>query len=246
MGASAEFYALVVAAYSVGEAVGSTALGWLSTLIGVKRTLQLSALLSLSGSLSYALAHAVHVRFGARALGVGPATVLIGRLLQGIGSGGQQAVEQSYLAVAAAPEARTSLTSQLSTFACLGFIFGPAIGATVTQTPEFEWGPLAFDSFTKQGWVVAILNISMLLSTTYAFTEVSARPAHTMRATSAQDARDERTRRADATSGRDERTRRAHTTSRRRRRTSSSFKRARPLLSRARPPSLIARGGDSE
>ena len=40
MGASASFYALVVASYSVGEAVGSLALGALSNFAGTRRTLQ--------------------------------------------------------------------------------------------------------------------------------------------------------------------------------------------------------------
>ena len=171
MHASPSFYALVVAIYSVGEALGSISLGALSNALGIKRTLQLCALVSLSGSLSYALASSFHHAIGG-ATAVGPLVVLTGRLLQGIGSGGQQAVEQSYLAVAAPTEQRTSLTSQLNTFACLGFIFGPAMGAAVTQTPNFVAGTLHFNSFTKQGWVVAVLNVSMFLSTTFGFAEI--------------------------------------------------------------------------
>ena len=169
MGASTTFYALVVAAFSVGEALGSLFLGTLSNTIGCKRTLQLCTLLSLSGSSSYALADTI-AREGSTALG--PPVVLLGRLLQGIGSGGQQAVEQTYLSVAAPPEQRTQLTSKLSTFACLGFIFGPAMGALVSQTPTFAVGPVRFTTFTKQGWVVAVLNVSMFLSTTFGFTEI--------------------------------------------------------------------------
>ena len=142
------------------------ALGALSNYVGAKRTMQLCALISLSGSVAYALADAVH-----RTLG--PTVVLVARLLQGVGSGGQQAVEQSCFAILAPPEERTSLTSQLSTFACLGFIFGPALGAAVTQTPDFAVGALLFNSFTKQGWVVAVLNTSMFLSTTFGFPELS-------------------------------------------------------------------------
>ena len=155
MGASTTFYALVVAAFSVGEALGSLFLGTLSNAIGCS-TLQLCTLLSLTGSSSYALADTI-AREGSMALG--PPVVLLGRLLQGIGSGGQQAVEQTYLSVAAPPEQRTQLTSKLSTFACLGFIFGPAMGALVSQTPTFAVGPVRLTTFTKQGWVVAVLNV---------------------------------------------------------------------------------------
>ena len=170
MGASASFYALVVASYSVGEAVGSLSLGAVSNRLGARRTLQLTALTSLVGSVSYSVADTLA---GVADNGfVGPCTVLLGRFLQGVGSGGQQAVEQSYLSVAAAPEQRTELTSKLATFATLGFIFGPALGAAVSPIPYFALGPLRFTTFTMQGWVVALLNISMYLSTTFLFAEV--------------------------------------------------------------------------
>ena len=173
MGASASFYALVVAAFSVGEALGSVALGALSNAIGCKRTLQLCTLLSLSGSTSYALADTVHRMSDHQYPSLGPFVVLIARLLQGIGSGGQQTVEQTYLGIAAPPEERTSLTSKLSTFACLGFIFGPALGALVSQVPRFEISEVRFNTFTNQGWVVAVLNVCMCCLTTWGFVEIS-------------------------------------------------------------------------
>ena len=43
----------------------------------------------------------------------------------------------------------------------------------MTQTPDFAVGSLLFNSFTKQGWVVAVLNTSMFLSTTFGFPELS-------------------------------------------------------------------------
>ena len=173
MGASASFYALVVAAFSVGEAIGSVALGALSNAIGCKRTLQLCTLLALSGSTSYALADTVHRLGDHEYPSLGPFVVLIARLLQGIGSGGQQTVEQTYLGIAAPPAERTNLTSKLSTFACLGFIFGPALGALVSQVPRFEMGEVRFNTFTNQGWVVAVLNVCMCCLTTWGFVEVS-------------------------------------------------------------------------
>ena len=133
------FYAWVVAVYSVGEAVGSVAIGSFSNRIGAKVSLLLTAAISLVGASAYALAGPLYAASrggvepssGVDPHGFNPApwTVLFGRLLQGIGSGGQQAVEQAYLAVAAPPEQRTELTGHLSTCACLGFICGPAVGA---------------------------------------------------------------------------------------------------------------------
>ena len=171
MGASPSFYALVVAAFSVGEALGSIALGALSNVLGCKRTLQLCTLLAWSGSTSYALADTIH-RAGVHHT-LGPMVVLIARLLQGIGSGGQQTVEQTYLGIAAPPEERTNLTSKLSTFACLGFIFGPALGALVSTIPRVAVGAVRFTTFTNQGWVVAVLNVCMFVLTTCFFEEVT-------------------------------------------------------------------------
>jgi len=74
--------------------------------------------------------------------------------------------------VAAPPEKLTELTSTLSTFACLGFICGPSFAALVCQTPNAELGPLVFNSYTKQGWFVACLNVLMYLTSTCCFNEV--------------------------------------------------------------------------
>ena len=49
--------------FSVGEAVGSIALGSLSNVIGTKRTMQLCAVCSFIGSTSYSLADLVHLQF---------------------------------------------------------------------------------------------------------------------------------------------------------------------------------------
>ena len=56
MGATASFYALVVAAYSFGEAIGSIALGSLSNSFGIRHTLLLCTMLSFTGACLYGLA----------------------------------------------------------------------------------------------------------------------------------------------------------------------------------------------
>ena len=174
MGASKAFYALVVAAFSVGEAIGSVTLGALSNYLGTKRTLQLCATLSFIGAMSYALGDFC---FRSISRETAPSVVLVARLLQGVGSGGQQAVEQSYLSIAAPLEMRTELTGKLSTFACLGFICGPSFAALVSQTPDVKVGALVFNSYTKQGWFVAVLNVSMYLTSTCCFNEVVVKQA---------------------------------------------------------------------
>ena len=177
MGATETFYALVVASYSVGEAIGSIALGSLSTYAGIKPTLLICTTLNFIGACSYGLAATADDLAPGRGddgLHFGPLLVLIGRLTQGLGSGGQQAVEQSYLAVAARPEQRTELTGRIATFACMGFIFGPSIGALVGELPSLKLGAVHFNAYTKVGWVCALLNVSMYVVTAYGFKEIKA------------------------------------------------------------------------
>ena len=158
MGSGHLFYAMVVSSYSVGEALGSLLFGQLSVGLGVRNTLLVCCVVSGSGAVSYAMAYFVYTDVSQAAA---PSVVLLGRLLQGIGSGGQQAVEQSYLSVAVSPAQRTEYTGKLSTFACAGFIFGPALAAVVSALPSFRLGPLVFDGFTMQGWFCAALNALM-------------------------------------------------------------------------------------
>ena len=169
MGGSNSFYALVVAGFSAGEAVGSIVLGSISNWMGIKPTLLLCTSLNLVGACLYGLADTA-ARESSESLG--PLLVLAGRLSQGLGSGGQQAVEQAYLAVAARPEQRTALTGKLATFACMGFIFGPTVGAAVSQLPNGSVGIVHLNEFTKVGWVCALLNVSMYLATAFGFSEL--------------------------------------------------------------------------
>jgi MFS family permease len=172
LGASTAFYAAVVATFSVGEAAGSLVLGGLSTRIGTKRTMQACAVCSFLGSNSYALADAVSRTLSPAAA---PYLVLVGRMLQGTGSGGQQAAEQAYMSIAAPIEQRTTLTGRLSTFACTGFIFGPAVGALVASVvPDARLGALRLNVFTKCGYFVALLDATRFTITTCCFTEARA------------------------------------------------------------------------
>ena len=64
------------------------------------------------------------------------------------------------------------MTGKLATFACMGFIFGPTFGAAVGAFPSFTLGVIAFNAFTKVGWVCAVLNMTMFLGTWAGFREI--------------------------------------------------------------------------
>ncbi|EOD22113.1 hypothetical protein EMIHUDRAFT_207215, partial [Emiliania huxleyi CCMP1516] len=187
MGSTKAFYAAVVSAFSVGEAVGAILLGAVSSFAGVKPTLLFCCSLGAAGAAAYALAEAAsNVSPGA-----GPWVALFGRLAQGIAAGGRQAVQQAYLARAAPPEQQTGLTAMMTTFACLGFIFGPAFGAAVgviqplagtdakftrgrtrTQHDGFAIGVLTFDSLTLSGWFNSLADLFSLSLLACCFREI--------------------------------------------------------------------------
>ena len=91
-----------------------------------------------------------------------------GRGLQGLWTGGQQSVEQAYLAFAAFPGERTELTSRLGTFAVLGFILGPAFGAMFT-TVDTKFGKLIVDQYTAPGIFILFVGFAMFIATANRF-----------------------------------------------------------------------------
>jgi hypothetical protein len=101
-----------------------------------------------------------------------PYLVMWGRGLQGLWTGGQQSVEQAYLAFAAFPGERTELTSRLGTFAVLGFILGPAFGAMFT-TVDFKFGELIVDQYTAPGIFILFVGLAMFIATANFFSPSS-------------------------------------------------------------------------
>ena len=89
-----------------------------------------------------------------------PNMVFFGRLLQGLWTGGKQVVEQTYLSETAPPERVTELTSELGSFAILGFVCGPSFGALFTGiNVSYFNGTLIFDAYTSPGWFILALCI---------------------------------------------------------------------------------------
>lgn len=85
---------------------------------------------------------------------------------QGLWTGGQQSVEQAYLAFAAKPGERTELTSRLGTFAVLGFILGPAFGAMFTTVNfRIDMLNLTVDPYTAPGIFILFIGFAMFIAT---------------------------------------------------------------------------------
>ena len=141
LGSNPTFLGWCVSVYSMGELFGALILGPMHNTFGTKFTLLLSVALGVAGSFLYGTAGFVpNISWIDNK--IGPYFVLIGRLLQGIWTGGEQAVETAYIGENVNEKDRTKLLSTLSTFATMGFVLGPAIG-TPLETFEIRY----------KGWV---------------------------------------------------------------------------------------------
>jgi len=152
-GASAYFYGLTVAIYSVGEMFGAMSFGKVYEALtvkyetGAKATLLMCIGLGVAGSALYVLGDIYR----------SPYMILWGRMLQGLWTGGKQVVEQTYLSETAPPERVTELTSELGTFAILGFVCGPSFGALFTSINVNLGHGLVLDAYTAPGWFILAL-----------------------------------------------------------------------------------------
>ncbi|GMH99384.1 hypothetical protein TrST_g8949 [Triparma strigata] len=161
------YLAWVVCIYSIGEMVGSLLFGALynhavlrSRTQGPRLVLCVVILTGIAGSVMYLLGDILKI----------PSLVFWARLMQGLWTGGQQSVEQAYLAFAAKPGERTELTSRLGTFAVLGFILGPAFGAMFTTVNfRIEAVNLTVDPYTAPGIFILFIGFAMFIATSNYF-----------------------------------------------------------------------------
>ena len=70
-------------------------------------------------------------------------------------------VEQTYLSETAPPHRVTELTSELGTFAILGFVCGPSFGALFTSIDINLGHNLVLDAYTSPGWFILALCVAI-------------------------------------------------------------------------------------
>jgi MFS transporter, ceroid-lipofuscinosis neuronal protein 7 len=163
MHAEKPFLARVVAAYSLGEAVGAVAFGAASA-ASTRAAMVAATALGAAGAAAYVGAPLAPPAAGARA-------VLLGRALQGAWTGGAQAVQQSHLAKVLPADQLTQVTVLLNAYACLGFVFGPFFGLVASAVPPFAVrvpfaGPgavLEFNELTAPGYFV-LLSAALIIA----------------------------------------------------------------------------------
>ena len=116
----------VLTSYLVANAVIIPISGWLSDAIGRKRYFLISIALFTLASLM---------------CGISPnlQTLIVARILQGIGGGGLAPVEQSILADTFPPRQRGMAFAAFAIVVVVGPVLGPTIGGWITDTVSWHW-----------------------------------------------------------------------------------------------------------
>lgn len=159
LGSDKAFLAWVVALYSVGEAVGAVLFGSLATFYSTRLVMIAATVAGAAGSMMYFVAEAYPGTW------VGPWLVLLGRVLQGMWTGGSQAAQQTHLAKVLPAEELTSTTVMLNAYACLGFVFGPTFGLLASFLPTFTLPgvpSLHFNELTAPGYLVMLSTVVII------------------------------------------------------------------------------------
>ena len=116
----------VLTSYLVANAIIIPISGWLSEVIGRKRYFMISIALFTLSSLMCGLAPNL-------------STLVIARVLQGIGGGGLAPVEQSMLADTFPPRLRGMAFAAFAIVVVVGPVLGPTLGGYITENSSWHW-----------------------------------------------------------------------------------------------------------
>jgi DHA2 family multidrug resistance protein len=116
----------VLTSYLVANAIVIPISGWLSDVIGRKRYFMISIALFTLSSLMCGLAPNL-------------STLVIARVLQGIGGGGLAPVEQSMLADTFPPRLRGMAFAAFAIVVVVGPVLGPTLGGYITEVSSWHW-----------------------------------------------------------------------------------------------------------
>jgi MFS transporter, DHA2 family, multidrug resistance protein len=116
----------ILTSYLVANAVILPASGWLADVLGRKRYYMLSVALFTTSSLACGLAPNLSV-------------LIVARVLQGLGGGGLQTVEQSMLADTFPPSKRGMAFAAYGIVVVVAPILGPTLGGWITDTFSWHW-----------------------------------------------------------------------------------------------------------
>ena len=161
--ADENFLALVLAIYSIGEFLGSIIWGYIYNASSMKFSLYTCIFAGFIGSLFYSI--------GGYFPSGGQWLVFVGRFIQGLWTGGQQAIEQAYITECIDKNENLGMIADLGAAAVLGFVLGPVVGL-IGGFINFRIGNFYVDEYTSCGYFQAIFTIIMFLGTLCLFSEI--------------------------------------------------------------------------
>jgi ceroid-lipofuscinosis MFS transporter 7 len=161
--ADENFLASVLAIYSIGEFFGAIMWGYIYNASSMKFSLYSCIICGFIGSILYSM--------GGYFIPWGKWLVFAGRFIQGLWTGGQQAIEQAYITECIDKNQNLSMIADLGASAVLGFVLGPIIGL-LGRFVNFNIGSFYVDEYTSSGYFQAIFTIVMFLGTMFLFTEI--------------------------------------------------------------------------
>jgi ceroid-lipofuscinosis MFS transporter 7 len=161
--ADENFLAAVLAIYSIGEFLGSIIWGYIYNASSMKFSLYSCIAAGFIGSILYSM--------GGYFIPWGKWLVFVGRFIQGLWTGGQQAIEQAYITECIDKNENLSMIADLGASAVLGFVLGPIVGL-IGGFINFNIGSFYIDEYTSCGYFQAIFCIIMFLGTLFLFTEI--------------------------------------------------------------------------
>jgi len=161
--ADENFLALVLAIYSIGEFIGSIIWGYIYNASSMKFSMYTCIAAGFIGSLLYSM--------GGYFVPWGKWLVFTGRFIQGLWTGGQQAIEQAYITECIDKTQNLSMIADLGASAVLGFVLGPVVGL-MGGFINFRAGGFYVDEYTSCGYFQALFTIIMFVGTLFCFTEI--------------------------------------------------------------------------
>ena len=158
--------AYILASFSVGEVIGAILFGCLTDKYSTKSTLLLCLFIGLLGTLLSLLASLSD-------LNLKMTGIFIGRFLQGMWNGGEQAVEQAYISEVVSDVSKLRALSEIGIAGVCGYIFGPVVGVIVSIVDRHLYEELQLDVYTLPG-ILQLLIIIIMISVTFCkFKEIS-------------------------------------------------------------------------
>jgi MFS transporter, ceroid-lipofuscinosis neuronal protein 7 len=157
------FLAMVLAVYSIGELLGAILWGYIYNASSMKFSLYSCIVTGFIGSILYSM--------GGYFIPWGKWLVFLGRFIQGLWTGGQQAIEQAYITECIDKNQNLSMIADLGASAVLGFVLGPVVGL-IGGFINFRVGSFYIDQYVSCGYFQAIFTIIMFLGTLFLFEEI--------------------------------------------------------------------------